>query len=259
MNAEANLPDTSVEVISMQLLQDLQHELEKALNSLGGTPKRAIQHSYYFYAAVHMNRIVHGFLFLRQHGYADAAKFLLRPAIESMIRIQAARKQPDLVYRIIYTETLEDDKWIAPAARRLGQSYTTRRDSKDWHEFKDLCISEFGRENLVDCELSLYTAAQIAGIESYYDTHYRMYCRYTHGGLEAMSGELDSLSDPEDSRTLVCCAFAALMAICSIGADCTNLDSLRERVTNLSTRKPDPLRRIRQEADQFASNPPTGD
>ena len=248
MNTEANLPDTSVEATSIRLLQDLQHELEKGLNSLGGTPKHAIQDSYYFYAAVHMNRIVHGFLFLRQHGYADAAKFLVRPAIESMMRIQAVRKQPDLVYRIIYTETLEDDKWTAPVAKRLGQSYTSRRDSEDWIEFRKLCISEFGRENVVDEKLRLRTAAEIVGIESYYDTHYRMYCRYTHGGLQAMSGELDSLSDPEDSRTLVLCAFTALDASASIGADCANLNSLRERMTDLTTRKPEPLQRVRQEA-----------
>ena len=232
----------------MQLLWDLQRELDKAVNSLGGTQKRAIQDSYYFYAAAHMNRVVHGFLFLRQHGYADGAKFLVRPAIESMIRVQAVRKQPDLVYRIIYAETLEDDRWTAPAAKRLGQLYTTRRDSKDWIEFKDLCISEFGRENVVDDELKLNAAAQIAGIQSYYDTHYRMYCRYTHGGLQAMSGELDLLSDPEDSRTLVFCAFAALDAVASIGVDCPNLQSLRERMTNLSIRKPEPLRRVKQTA-----------
>jgi hypothetical protein len=248
MNGAANLPDTSVEATSMRLLRDLQCELEKALKSLEDTPKRAIEDSYYFYAAVHMNRIAHGFLFLRQHAYADAAKFLIRPAIESMIRITAVRKQPHLVYRIIYTETLEDDKWIAPAAKGLDQSYTTRRDSEDWIEFKNLCISEFGCENIVNQKLSLYDAAQIAGIESYYDTHYRTYCRYTHGGLRAMTGDLDSLSDPEDSGTLVFSAFAALEAIASIGADCANLNSLRERTTNLSTRKPDPLRRIRRPA-----------
>jgi hypothetical protein len=120
-------------------------------------------------------------------------------------------------------------------------------------------MSEFSRENVVDEELRLNTAAKIIGIESYYDTHYRMYCRYTHGGLEAMSGELDSLSDPEDSRTLVLCAFAALEAVASIGSDCTNLNSLRERMTNLTTRKPEPLRRVPQEADQSAWSPPKGD
>ena len=53
-------------------------------------------------------------------------------------------------------------------------------------------------------------------------------------------------SDPEDSRTLVLCAFAALEAIALIGADCANLNSLRERMVNLSRRRPEPLGRIRQ-------------
>jgi hypothetical protein len=247
MNGEANLSDTSVEATSMQLLHDLQQELDKAVISLGGTQKPAVQDKYYFYAAVLVNRIAHGFLFLRKNGYADAAKFLIRPAIESMIRIRAVQKQPDLVYRIMYTEMIEDDKWLAPAAKRLGRSYTSRRDSKDWIEFKNLCVSQFGVENIVDTELGLYSAAQIVGLDSYYDTHYRMYSRYTHVGLQAMSGKVDSLSDPEDSRTLVFCTFAALDAIASMDANCPNLDPLRERVANLGTREPEPLRRIQQD------------
>ena len=74
-----------------------------------------------------------------------------------------------------------------------------------------------------------------------------MYSRYTHVGLQAMSGKVDSLSDPEDSRTLVFCAFAALDAIASMGADCANVSPLHERVANLGARKPEPLRRILQD------------
>ena len=62
MNSEANSSDTSVEATSIQLLQDLHNELHKAVISLGGKQKPAVQHKYYFYAAVLMNRIAHGFL-----------------------------------------------------------------------------------------------------------------------------------------------------------------------------------------------------
>jgi Family of unknown function (DUF5677) len=247
MNSEANLSGTSVEATSLQLLQDLHNELDKGIISLGGKQNPDVQDKYYFYAAVLVNRIAHGFLFLRKNGYADAAKFLIRPAIESMIRIRAVQKQPHLVYQIMYTETLEDDKWMGSAANRLGRLYTARRDTKDWIDFKSLCVCQFGAENIVDKELSLYSAAQIVGLESYYDTHYRMYSRYTHVGLQAMSGKVDSLSDPEDSRTLVFCAFAALDAIASMGADCANVSPLHERVANLGARKPEPLRRILQD------------
>lgn len=112
---------------------------------------------------------------------------------------------------------------------------------------KTCAFLSFGAENIVNKELGLYSAAQIVGLESYYDTHYRMYSRYTHVGLQAMSGKVDSLSDPEDSRTLVFCAFAALDAIASMGADCANVSPLRERVANLGARKPEPLRRILQD------------
>src|SRR6266446_3998727 len=155
MNSGANLHETSVEATSMQLLQDLQDELNKAVISLGGKQKPAVQDKYYFYAAVLLNRIAHGFLFLRKNGYADAAKFLMRPAIESMILIRAVQNQPHLVYRILYKETLEDDKWMGAAAKRLGRSYTARRDTKDWIEFKNLCVSQFGAENIVDKALGL--------------------------------------------------------------------------------------------------------
>lgn len=68
MNSEANSLGTSVEATSMQLLQDLHNELDKGVISLGDKQKPAVQDKYYFYAAVLMNRIAHGFCFYAKTG-----------------------------------------------------------------------------------------------------------------------------------------------------------------------------------------------
>ena len=225
----------------MALLADLQLELNAAINSLGGKQQHHVEDKYYFFAVAHINRALHGFLFLRSEGLVDAAKHLIRPALEAMIRVQAVRNQPHLVYRIMYTETLEDDKWYGRAAKRQGLTSDHSRNSSAWIEFTESCKVQFGADKMIDQELSLFAAAEIAGINASYDTHYRMYCRYTHGGMLAATGSIDELADPEDSRTMVLCAFCALDAIASIGAKSPNLESLNERVIELGTREPEPL------------------
>jgi hypothetical protein len=87
----------------------------------------------------------------------------------------------------------------------------------------------------------LPTAAVSVGLKDYYETHYRMYCTYTHGTARAVMGDMDEIADPQDSRTMVMCAFAALDALAAIGARCPNATSLRARVTEMTKRKPEAL------------------
>jgi hypothetical protein len=151
----SNLSATSVETTSMALLADLQIELNAAINSLGGKQQHHVEDKYYFFAAAHINRALHGFLLLRGEGWVDAAKLLIRPALEAMIRVQAVRNQPHLVYRIMYTETLEDDKWHGRAAKRQGLTYDHSRNSSAWIEFTESCKAQFGADKIIDQELSL--------------------------------------------------------------------------------------------------------
>ena len=108
--------------------------------------------------------------------------------------------------------------------------------------------SQFGAENLEDgAPLTAYDAAKAIGIEPYYDTHYRGFSHYTHGLLEAISGALDQLIDPEASRVMLQSAVTALDAVTYLGANCPNLESLSQRATEVLTKIPDKLLRRKSE------------
>src|SRR5882724_11544409 len=87
---------------SLSLLCDIQQELANALNSVGGKQSRGGLDNYYFHSAVHVNRAAEAFIFLRKSGRIDASKFLVRPLIETMFRVEATQKKPELFYRIAY-------------------------------------------------------------------------------------------------------------------------------------------------------------
>jgi hypothetical protein len=111
-------------------------------------------------------------------------------------------------------------------------------DRDEWQTFKNRCASEFGAAKLEDIPLSSYDAAAAIGVEAYYDSHYRAYCQYTHGALEAVSGNLDELTDPEDTRVILNSAMSALDALVDMGADCPNIESFRERFIEVINEKP---------------------
>src|SRR5262249_11551727 len=154
---------------------DLQIELEAALNSLGGRMSSTICDRYYLNASAYIHRAIEGYLVLRNAGRMDASKLLIRPAIEAMIRLQALRKQPALLYQIGFTEALEDKKWFRPAADALGETYDDQADPPGWDTFEARFKEAFPDATLKREKLSLFEAAQIAGLEKYYNTHYRMY------------------------------------------------------------------------------------
>src|SRR5262249_30292133 len=142
---------------------------------------------------------------------------------------------------ICFAQALERDKWFGGVAKRHGVAYTPVCETEEWRKFKTRCGAEFGAENLEDRALSIYDAAATIGLERYYDSHYRAYCQHTHGALEAVSGNLDELTDPEDTRVMLSSAMSALEALVDMGADCPNIESLRERFGNLINQKPEKL------------------
>jgi hypothetical protein len=116
---------------SLTLLCDIQQELANALNSVGGKQSRGALDNYYFYSADHANRAAEGFTYLRKSGRIDASKLLVRPLIETMFRVEAIQKKPELFYRIAYSETIvEDPKWIGSAASRAGTTFDEAAHSK---------------------------------------------------------------------------------------------------------------------------------
>src|SRR5258708_5812719 len=96
----------------------------------------------------------------------------------------------------------ETEPAISNALNGLGHQPIVERGQ--WADFKARSVGQFGAENLDDdTPLSAYDAAKAIGIEHYYDTHYRGFGHYTHGLLEAISGSLNELIDPEASRVIL--------------------------------------------------------
>ena len=227
---------------SLTLLCDIQQELANALNSLGDKQSRGALDDYYFQSADYVNRVAEGFISLRKSGHIDASKLLVRPLIETMFRVEAIQKKQELFYRIAYSETIvEDPKWIGSAASRAGATFDEAAHSKRFKEFKEQLSKQLANVPLEDKDISLWEIAQAAGMAWDYDSHYRTYCRYTHGALWAIGGFLTDLTDPDDNHTMGRCTWSVLNALTSIGAKAPNLQSLSQR--------------LNEQADRIATNP----
>lgn len=221
---------SSVEIASLELLCEIQQHLRHALNSLGGKQSGGLLDHYLFFMAVHINRATEGYVLLRQASRLDASRLLIRPAIEAMVRILATRANPSLLYRTAYTERVEDRKWVRPWAIKAGRDYDTK-DEKAWKEFTKKYVAEFPAHKLEEKELRLIEAATSAGAQSYYGSHYRLYCRFTHVAFGAAAGSLDD-THTEDNGAMAACAYCGLDAVASIGGVAPNLGSLGNRLFN---------------------------
>ena len=239
--AAQELPATHTEIVAMTLLSEVQPALDVALGSVGGKVPERMEHRYFYFASSHINTAVNAFILLRREHRIDGARLLVRPALEAMLRLQAVRVKPYLVYRVLLREAIEADKWFGSAARRNDIAYTRICDGDQWQAFKNCFVAEFGADKLKDVPLDTYGAAAEIGAEAYYDRYYRGYCQYTHGALEAVGGTFNELTDPEDSRVMLQSAMIALEALVDMGAECPGMASFLERFSNLITQEPDKL------------------
>jgi hypothetical protein len=257
--AAKELPQTHSEIVAMALLSEIRPAIAVALNSLGGKMTKGVEDLYYLYASSHINTTVDAFILLRREHRVDGARLLVRPALETMLRLQAVRAKTYLLYRVLLREALEADKWFGSVARRHGVEYTRVCDRDEWQAFKDRCVAQFGAEKLEDVPLTSYDAAAAIGVEAYYDSHYRGYCQYTHGALEAVSGSLDELTDPEDTRVMLHSAMIALEALADMGAECPGIASFRERFSAVINQKPEKLFRQKPTNETPFSEAPLAD
>lgn len=216
---------------SLQLVRELRAELAHCLNSIGGKEYETTG-KFIGYSAAHMNRAADGYIFVRESGRVDCSKLLVRPMIEIMFRLNAVKTNPALIYRIAHTEQLDREKWVRAAATRQGTKYEA--DKAGWERFKRHCETQFPGPDVRDEKISLYSVAEAAGLEGYYDSHYRLYCKFTHAALEAVMGELNPLSDSEDNRTVALCLFSVIEALITIGAESPNFAALRKGLDDLS-------------------------
>src|SRR6266478_10191804 len=175
-----NQPD--LETRSLKLLTEIHAELRDALNGLGGRTYEGAREAYRFHTAAHLNHAVEGYIYLRQGRRLDASKHLVRNAIEMLILLMAVQKKPELLFRIALNE--HNDKKTQVRCMAHGDvSAALSAIDKQWSDFKSAYQTKYPEQQLVETQLSLRDIAQHAGIQSYYDTHYRLYCRFTHAAL----------------------------------------------------------------------------
>jgi len=219
----------SAEEQSLTLVEDFVHELTDAIQSLSGKRPDTLRANYRLWSSKHLYHAAGGFTFLRRSQLVDASKFLVRPAIEMMIRLEAARQHPDLFYRIAHSEHLQDKHLLRIAGRQELQA----RSDKIWERFNDAFAKEFPTISIpnVDDRLTIEYLAEKAELKPFYDSHYRIYSRYTHGALHASTGNLDEATDPEDNRIIAICALVSLDNLVSLGAKSPTHDRLVQRLS----------------------------
>lgn len=215
---------------SLSLVRETQSELASSLNSLGGKGCSGVER-FIGFSGREMNHAVDGYISLRESGRIGSSKLLVRPAIEIMLRARAVSLQPSLIYRILFKERIDRAKWMGPIATKQGIEYD---DAAAWDEFKRHCEAMFPGETLIDAKLSLRDIAGKIGLGDFYDSTYRTYCQFTHATLEAISGDLNELTDPADNRIMAICTLMANRALFTIGAEQSDrFESLAQKMSEM--------------------------
>ncbi len=215
---------------TLQVVADFADELKAALDSLGDKEGQGLFDHYRFFGAKHIQRAVDGFVFLRSSGRIDSSKFLVRPAMEVVFKLQAIEREPELLYRIAYSEHLQDNRMFRPAAIASKKVYDQDVVDKSWHAFSDKYKKDHPKHQFVEEELKVYATAEKAGLIKYYDSHYRTYSLYIHGSFRATTGSFDDITDPEDNRAMALAAWVALETLIKLGAGSPNHDALVARL-----------------------------
>lgn len=203
------------EQASLSLVREAQAEIAYSLNSLGQKDCDGVER-FIGFSGRQMNHAVDGYILLRGSGRIGSSKLLVRPAIEIMMRARAVSLQRSLIYRILFKERIDRAKWIGPMASKHGIEYD---EAAGWEDFRRHCETMFPGETLIDDKLSLRDIAGKIGLGEFYDSTYRTYCQFTHASLEAISGDLDEVTDPEDNRIVAICTLTTNRALFTIGAE----------------------------------------
>jgi hypothetical protein len=217
----------------MNIVLDLRASLSKGIDSLGGKPRSGIHEGFKVFCAIHINRVADGFLALKGDGRIYAARMLIRPAMEAMFKLLAVKKEPSLLFRIACYEHEQDEKWARPFAPDEGQEHNAAFQTK-WDSFKRAYKESFPDHVLCESSIDLRALAAKAGVGSYYDSHYRLYCQYTHAALNASTDDLEEFA-MEDERVIGAALIVATEAVLECGGESDSFHSLRDSFFNNSS------------------------
>jgi hypothetical protein len=193
-----------IEIEYLKLLKELQPIVVKAINSLRGKKPANAGSNYLGRIANTVNRTSDGYLVLRESARVDASKLLIRPALEAVFCGIAAVSNKEFLFRKIYSEWEEHNKLFAKdaAGKVEADKYLKNLQEKFSKNNPDYPTNYK--------PASMWDAAHMAGLLPVYEYAYRMYCKFTHSAMSAVSGYLDQQTDLHDTPTMVWCVLTTL-------------------------------------------------
>jgi len=220
---------------SFALLLDTRKALEEMLHGAEKTqPDLRYDRKYIYLLAGFVFRAVDGYVLLRQNGRVDASKLLIRPAMEAMFRGGSALNQPEIFFRIAYTELESDLMWLRRAKSHdddQSVSLDLSPREKSWQRFEGDFKAQFPKLTPKKSPFGLEASANNASMSGYYDTYYRLYCRYQHVALAAIGQMLDQITDAEDNRAMALCTFSMADYLVHVGLPTPDgFDELKKRL-----------------------------
>ena len=224
-NNNSNLP--------LELLERLSVEVDFAITELDGNCQ-GILAGYQYYSARHYAAAARGYIRLKRAGEDAAAQQLLRPMLETWVRVKAIKVDSMMLYRIAMGELVEEEKWMKtldPAGfiRDGGaQKFAYRKD-----RFHDAFVNEFSPKDLVGVPrtgISVEGLAKSANLGVIYNSYYRLLCRHSHGNLSAMTGLFSDI-DIKESFLVGAGLSEIMLALKELGAECPNFCALNTEVS----------------------------
>ena len=193
-----------IELEFKKLLKELQPIIVKALNSLAGKRPSNAGSKYLGIIAKTVNCASDGYLVAARDRRMDASKLLIRPALEAVFCGIAAVKNKEFLFRKAYSEWEEHKKLFArDAAGKADADKYLKRLREDF--------SKHNPDYPVNLKAaSIWDAADMAQLLPVYEYAYRIYCKYTHSAVSAVSGNLDQQTDLRDTPTIVWCVLTIL-------------------------------------------------
>jgi hypothetical protein len=213
--------NTSEEANLLALLSESIGALAGAIDSVGGTDAEA-KARYLFWTASFVNHTAAGFFKLKELNL-KASKLLVRPCLEALFNMCATVKRADFLFEKACAEWREEDKYSPKDPK-------SRQEAEDaLNQLKGYFGSCRSNDDIRKDRLSVYQAADYAGLAAMYNSGYRVYCQYTHGALRAAVGDLDEVTDSRDTPYV---AYVVLnvtrLLVEQCGAVCANLDALEK-------------------------------
>lgn len=230
--------DPKTEQAHLQLLSDMRAELAAGLAGIPPAKLTGIN-LYLSPMCFGLSDVSAGFVTLQKAGNEHASRVLIRTAIETALKLSAVYEHPPILYRIAYTEHVEDGKFLK-AADESKIVVTPELHAAKWAKAGPVLASLFPGEALKDETVSAYDLARLGKMPYLYDFHFRLYCNYTHATLRAHSSPNHFLPEVDYTAVESALYVALVVARNRLGADCPNVKSYTERVKALTPAQESP-------------------